>query len=183
MNEFNSTHGIEVDNYVINLPVDGRSKGDTEPLFSNFSSFILYGMSPESLVDMTTATEEIQRQTRAYVKEGNGFEFDAFLWLSRRLPRRIYWHRMRLAMGGEIGSFFFANPGQAKPEIRTFLGANVLRMRHATSVTCPPGLGVFFHRFKDRLCCTLSFVDGMFEASEYELFSARLRKNLLYPGA
>lgn len=183
MNEFNRTHGIAVDNYVINLPVDGRSKGDTAPLFSNFSSFILYGMSPESLVDMTTATEEIQRQTRAYVKEGTGFEFDSFLWLSRRLPRRIYWHRMRLAMGGEIGSFFFANPGQAKPEIRTFLGADVLHMRHATSVTCPPGLGVFFHRFKGRLCCTLSFVEGIFNTSECELFAARLRENLLYPGA
>jgi hypothetical protein len=173
--------GIPAETYLVNLPFDARNKGSREPVFSNFSSFIVHYLRKNQLDDMSTAAQAIQFQTRESMEMGFAPAFDSFGSLVRHLPPRLYWSRMKIAFNNEIASLFFANTGNAPQGLDRFLGQEVLEMHHATSVTCPPGIGVFFHTFKGRLRCTLSLVGGLLSEDELSRFLERLRQRLLEP--
>lgn len=173
--------GISAETYLVNLPFDARNKGSRAPVLSNFSSFVVHYLRRNQLDDMATAAQVIQLQTRESLEMGFAPAFDSFGSLVRHLPPRLYWSRMKIAFNNEIGSLFFANTGSAPPAIDRFLGQEVLDLHHATSVTCPPGIGVFFHTFKGQLRCTLSLVAGLLREEEEASFITSLRLRLLSP--
>jgi len=173
--------GVPADSYVVNLPVDARDKGSNHPIFSNFSSFITYYVKREQLSDLNTTVESLQKQTRESIRDRLGEGFDSVSSLVRLFPPQLYWNRMKPALNGEIGSTFFANTGNVLPCLERFLGREVLHVRHATSITAPPGIGVFFYSFRSRLYCTIGFIKGVLDESEVSVFEENLRRQLLNP--
>ena len=172
---------IPAENCIVYLPSDARDKGSREPVFSNFSSFIIHYLRKEHLSDLNVAIRTIQQQTRESIGNQLNVAFNCFGKLVRRVPLRPYWNRMKLSLNNEIGSMFFANTGKALSGLDHFLGQEVLYLHHVTSVTAPPGLGVFFHTFKSRLCCTVVLIDGLLSEQETAAFIGNLRHRLLKP--
>jgi hypothetical protein len=173
---------IPAESYIVNLPANARDKGSREPIFSNLSSFITHYLRRNQVTDMSTAIAALQDQTRESLGLRLGAAFDSFGTQVRRIPPKPYWDRMKLALNGEIASLFFANTGTS-PDLDRFMEQEVAYLHHVTSVTCPPGLGVFFHTFKSRLCCTIALVEGLLTADEEATFAASLRERLLNPGS
>ena len=181
LNALGGRCGIPAESFIVNLPSNARDKGSNEPVFSNFSSFITHYLRKEQASDMASAVQALQHQARESLGLKLGVAFDCFGSLVRRVPPKPYWDRMKIAMNNEIGCMFFANTGNAHPGLERFLGQEVLALHHATSVTCPPGLGVFFHTFKSKLCCTLVLIEGLLDADEEAAFVTNLRGRLLQP--
>ncbi len=173
--------GIPAESYIVNLPSNARDKGSNEPVFSNYSSFITHYLRKNQVSDLGAAIQALQFQTRESLGMKLGVAFDCFGTLVRRIPPKPYWDRMKIALNDELGSMFFANTGNAHSELDRFLGQDVRYLHHATSVTCPPGLGVFFHTFKSRLCCTIMLIEGLLDKGEESSFAAHLRQRLLHP--
>ena len=169
---------IPAESYVINLPSNARDKGSNAPVFSNLSVFITHYLRKNEVSDMDSAVKALQYQTRESLGMKLGMAFDCF---GRRIPPKAYWDRMKIALNDEIGCMFFANTGNAHPDLNRFLGQDVIELHHATSVTCPPGLGVFFHAFESRLCCTIVLIEGLLDEGEASAFAAKLRSRLLHP--
>ena len=183
LNRFCRAAGIPAESYVVNIPASARAKGSNAPIFSNLSSFMTHYLRRSDVGGMEGAVQAIQSQTRAALASGFGAAFDSFGTFVRRMPPGLYWDRMRIALNGELASLFFANTGSASPDLDRFLGQEVLYLRHATSVTCPPGLGVFFHTFRGQLCCTVALIEGLLAPEEQAALVASLRLRLLTPGA
>jgi hypothetical protein len=168
---------------VVNLPSDARNKGSTAPVFSNFASFFIHCLRKSQVADLDSAIRAIQLQARESIGMSHGAEFDSFGTLVRRIPPRSYWDRMKISLNNEIGSLFFANTGSAPHALDRFLGQDVRYLHHATSVTGPPGLGLFFYSFKSKLCCTIALIDGLLTEQELSAFAEDLRKRLLDPAS
>jgi hypothetical protein len=175
--------GIPVESFVVNLPSDARNKGSTAPVFSNFASFFIHCLRKSQVADLGSAIRAIQLQARESIGMSHGAEFDSFGTMVRRIPPRSYWDRMKISLNNEIGSLFFANTGNAPHALEQFLGQEVTYLHHATSVTGPPGLGLFFYSFKSKLCCTIALIDGLLTEQELSAFAEDLRKRLLDPAS
>lgn len=173
--------GVSAENYVVNLPADARDKGSRQPIFSNFSSFVMYSLLKEQVSNLDTAINSLQKQTREALKNKTGMAFESFSNLVRFFPSKTYWDRMKLSLNGELASMFFANTGVVSSSLEHFMGCEVMHFRHATSITAPPGIGVFFYAFKSCLCCTVGYLEGVMSEKEVAGFMAGLRDRLLVP--
>ncbi len=179
--QFHLESNIPAENFVVNVPFDARDKGSVSPIFSNFSSFVPYHLTREHLADPRAAIEALQQQTRESLRREMGYTFDCFAKLVRIVPPGLYWDRMKTALNDEIASMFFANIGKTPTHLSEFFGQKVLRLHHASSVTTPPGIGLFFHAFDAHLCCSLVLIDGLLTEDEIAKLIERIRTGLLHP--
>jgi len=105
----------------------------------------------------------------------------ALAHLFRGLPLPLYMWIVKNELHGEICSLFFGDTGAVDPALESFLGSNITDLIHVPAVTVPPGVGVVFYRFKNRLRFTVVHAEGTLSDAEASGFAADLRKNLLEP--
>lgn len=179
--ELHSRLGVATPAFVVTLPIGMRPRGSTAPLFSTQESTLFFNLAAETIRDRAATLECLRSQTTQTFRDELLLAYLYGMEMSRPFPHWLFMKLSRNAMRGELGSFFFANTGRAPAESTIFLGRRIVSFAHAPAVAAPPGLGIFFYRFGERLRCTIVYVEGMLESGEVLLLADRMKRRLLNP--
>jgi hypothetical protein len=123
--------------------------------------------------------EELKAQRLRAIKGGFVEKGTCALDFARYAPRRLYAHMSRLALRGELCSFFFAYTGEFVEGLERFCGADVRNGYHVAPVMPSPGSCAAISHFRGRLNVTHAFQEGVLSEREREVFGASLRADLL----
>lgn len=165
-------------NYVLSLPVNLRKKGTCLPIFSNQSTSLLYSFHADCLTNFSSAARHFKEQTQRAIRTGLLDANVAVMEVSKFLPAWFYIKKVRQAMKGEIASIVFANPGLVHGSLTEFMGIPVDDVRHMPAIIAPPGIGVLFYRFSQRLNITFVYTEGILSREEKEEFQQGIRSHL-----
>mgnify|MGYP006289896861 CR=1 FL=1 len=165
--------------YVVPLSVDLRKKGALLPLFTNQSATLLYGFSPETAKHFDAILEAFNRQTRSFIQEDLIASNVNAMELGRILPAWLYARKIKQAFQGEIASLVFANPGPTSAYLDRFMGLSVQYEHHVPAIVVPPGLGVIFYTFRDRLFITLVHVESLITPDEASSLTSAIQDHLI----
>ena len=144
-------------NFFVPVPIDMRKKGEeSRHLFCNHLSFLFFyfEVTPE-----TTQKElicEIRSQMFTQIAEEFPEDMIKAAYPGRIFPLWFLKRVMRFPFKGKMSSFVFANVGAASFTGRDIAGTPVSSMYHMPRIPTPPGTGVFFSRYNDRLHLTIS---------------------------
>jgi hypothetical protein len=167
--------------YVVPIPIGLRPKGTRAPLFSNQVTTMLHQFSPAELATIEQAAATVKARSAEYLRDEHINPGIALAQMFRSLPLPLYMRMIKHQMRGEICSLFFGDTSTVDPALKTFLGADITEFFHVPAITDPPGMGVVFYRFRDRLQFTFVHADGVLTDEEAADFAAQLRARLLEP--
>jgi hypothetical protein len=171
--------GAAVDGFLASVPVQNRKRGARGPLFHNHVHVLFFAARREALASIETAAAAMKQQFAEMARAGLHESFAAVLELMMRLPAWLFMRVVRFQFRGEISSFFHSHTGPFAPELIEFCGARVKNAYHLPCLGSPPGSGIFFNDFGDRVNVVLAWREGAMTAEERALMITQLRDDLL----
>jgi hypothetical protein len=171
--------GVDPGSYVVPLPVNLRPRGAAPAIFRTHVSLLWFQVLPEQVEDLDGLLAELKAQRLRAIKQRFVEKGTCALDFARFAPRRLYAHMSRLALRGELCSFFFAYTGEFIEGLPSFFGAEVRNGYHVAPVVPSPGSCAALSHFRGRLNVTHVFQEGVLSKREREVFRAQLRADLL----
>ena len=163
------------DHYVVPVNVDHWSgRGRDRELFFNHMSFLYFRFAASIAGNCRALWGAANDQLYEFTKRRVADEIAQASLLMRIVPHRVLGRLIRLPLNGSLGSFSFSYLGTEAYSGTEFMGHPVANLYHMPRVPTPPGLGVFFTRYRGRLNVVLSFLDGMLGPGEAEEVLRRL---------
>ena len=164
--------GLAQGDYVVPVSMDTRSTDRSgECLFFNHLSFNFYRFDIGAATEQAALWQQAVGQMYAHVQKRVAHHLANAGMLMRILPAQWLGRMMALPLGGRMGSMSFALVGQGGYTAQTFMGVPVDNVYHMPRVPAPPGLGVFFTRYRRQLTLVLSYLDGMLDESAAQGFA------------
>ncbi|MFH0917534.1 MAG: hypothetical protein V1830_00190 [Candidatus Omnitrophota bacterium] len=152
--------------YIIPVPVDMRTKEETqkEVLFNHFS-FFLFKINSDKLNDLSGLLAEIKNQMYEQVKNKvpEAIVNASFLMRIAGLPLVNFF--LKLMLKKHLASFSFSYLNNAYQQNK-FMQEEVLNIFHLPRTPKPPGVGIFFNQFDNKLNITLSYFDDLLNAEQ-----------------
>ena len=156
--------GVAGGDYAVPVTVDSRQRNGARPsLFFNQVSFNFYRFPAALADDATALCAEASRQMYAQVQKSVAQHVAQAGMLMRILPAPWLGRLMTWPLWGGLGSLSFSFLGQSGYRSETFLKAPVENVLHTPRVPAPPGIGVFFTQYRDRMTLVCSYLDGMLD--------------------
>lgn len=147
--------------YLIPVPIDTRAKEEErkETLFNHFS-FFLFKISADKVNDLGGLLTEIKNQMYAQVKNKlpEAIVNASFLLRIASLPLVNFF--LKLISKKHFASFYFTCLNNAHQQNK-FMQEEVRNIFHLPRTPKPPGVGIFFNRFDNKLNITLSYFDDL----------------------
>jgi hypothetical protein len=171
--------GVDPGSYVVPLPVNMRPKSGAGAIFRTHVSLLWFQVLPSQVEDFGALLEELKRQRLAAIKEGLVEKAACALDWARFGLTRAYARLSRMALRGELCSFFFAYTGEFLGGLERFCGAEIRNGYHLAPVLPSPGSCVALSHFRGRLNLSHVFQQGVFSERERELFVESLLADLL----
>ena len=174
---FNLSGCREKRDFFVPVPIDMRRRGEGgKRTFCNHLSFLFFyfyiqpDMSLEELVAVirkqlfTQIAEEFPENMIKAAYPGRIFPF----WLIRRF--------MRFPFAGKMSSFVFANVGGTSFDAENILGVAVKKLQHMPRIPTPPGVGIFFNQYRQRLNLTVTSDQNALD----DKFGERLKDSIVH---
>lgn len=179
LHQLHQRTGCNSPSYVMPMAVGLRPKGTRGPLFSNQITMMVHQFMPSKLATLEQTAAAVKATNVEYLREEHTNPGIILAQMFRCLPLPLYIAMVKHGMGGEICSLFFGDTASVDSALRNFFGATIEKFAHVPAVTVPPGVGVVFYRFNNRLQFTLVHAEGVLTDIEAEEFAAALRGRLL----
>ncbi|MFA5363506.1 MAG: hypothetical protein WC335_09775, partial [Candidatus Omnitrophota bacterium] len=180
LHDLRLSKGSGVGEYLIPVNLDTRSLDRArQDVFFNHVSFLFFRVRKEDSEDMGTVLETVKNQMYEQVKNGFPRDLEEAGLLMRIVPARLLHSVLGAMMRENDAAFAFsfnASGGFASAE---FMRVPVRGVFHTPRVPVPPGRGVFFTRYGERLSVVFSYLRGMISESDADAFMERMRARLL----
>jgi hypothetical protein len=152
---------IPGDFYLIPVPMDTRTQEEAQKkvLFNHFSFFI-FKISAAKADDLGYLLTEIKTQMYDQVKTKLPEAITNAGFLLRIVPLPLTDFFLRLLSKKHFASFSFSFLNNACQQSK-LLEHKVENIFHLPRTPKPPGLGIYFNQFEDKLNITLSYFDGL----------------------
>lgn len=171
--------GITAGAYTVPASTDLRQVKDIrQALFFNHNSMFFFQIKPEIVDNMEELTGQIKNQLYEQVQsrfpqnlmKASSLTRIAPLWLMNRI--------FHLPLQGKIASFCFSHVSKCSYSSHMLMDSRITNVFHMPRMPVPPGIGIFFNTFDNRLNATISWLDGTFTPEEVRLLETELRGNL-----
>jgi len=167
MHKLFTKRNIKSGDYVVPVSIDMRPTDKVQQeVFFNHVSFLFFLVRPDEADHFPVLIKSIKQQIYDQVKSELPRNFQEASLLMRILPLPILSNIMRLYLKGQIASFSFSYVGESAYKSSSFMGKNILNIFHMPRVPVPPGIGIFFHQFQNKLNVVLSFLEGILSDEE-----------------
>lgn len=156
--------GLRGSTYVIPVSIDSRREkpGKTE-VFFNHASFFLFKIEKDTADNFPAILSSIKEQMYEQVKSGLPKAIENACLLLRIAPLPLVNNFLQFMLKNHFISFSFV--GSAYNE-KKFMDKEVQNICHLPRVPNPPGIGIFFNQFNNRINATLSYFEGALSDSE-----------------
>jgi NRPS condensation-like uncharacterized protein len=143
--------------YLIPVPMDMRNKEEAQKeTFFNHFSFFLFKINADKVEDLAGLLTEIKNQMYAQVKTKlpEAIVNASFLLRIASLPLVNFF--LKLMSKKHFASFSFSYLSNAYQQNK-FMQEEVVNIFHLPRIPKPPGVGIFFNQFENKLNITLSY--------------------------
>jgi hypothetical protein len=165
--------------YVVPIPQDLRRRGAWGPILGNRHTFHFYRIEREQAGSLKEIFRLLKQQMVMQLRDGTPLHYEEMMGLLRYLPVSLYARVLQGPTKGQVSSFFYTYTGDSGPTMESFLGVPVQGIRHLPPVADPPGAAVVFSRHRNRVCVSLSLLEGCLTDVELASFRENLRSELL----
>jgi len=167
---------------VVSVPAHVRKKGGIATPFHNRLTMLFFRLTPADLSTLASACGAAAKQFLEMSKAKLDHSFSIALDLLRPLPPKAYMSFVLWHGRGEIVSFFHSHTGNFALGTSSFFGGTIRNAYHIPSVSTPPGIGVFFGEFRDKLTLTISWRQGCVTSDEVNALRESLLRDLTGTG-
>ncbi len=147
-------------------------------VFQNQMATLLLPLLESQMDTCEAAVKHVMAVYREAMKSGLPQATAALMVLVMHLPVRLFIPFIRFQNEGEICGLFHSHTGTLLAQTPNFAGAEVDNVFNIPSVCTPPGLGIFFSEFQQRLTITLAWREGSLNAEEQEAVANGLVEDL-----
>ena len=160
--------------YLIPVSIDGRAQEQTRrDIFFNHVSFFLFEIEADIINDLGLVLARVKEQMYEQVKSGFPAALKNASFLLRIAPLPMTNFFLQCLAKKQFASFSFSFVGSAY-NARAFMGEEVRNISHLPRVPNPPGVGIFFNQFNDRINAALSYYDGLLTGDDAERIASAL---------
>jgi len=147
--------------YLVPVPLDMRTKNQEqkEALFNHFSFFI-FKISVNKINDLPSLLTEIKAQLYDQVKQKVPEAITNASFLLRIVSLWMTNFFLNLFFKKCFASFYFSFLGNAHQQNK-LIEDNIENIFHLPRTPKPPGIGIYFNQFQDKLNITLSYFDDL----------------------
>ena len=179
MHRIFSARGITDADYVVSIGIDMRSPEKVQKqIFFNHVSFFILKISAHKSDDLTFILNSIKSQIYDQVRSGMLKDFIEAGMLLRIAPLALLSRLMCLPLKGGMSSFGFSYVGETAFKPKEFMGQEVINLTHMPRVPVPPGIGIFFQKFRGRFNAVLSYKQELLSDNEANLILLTLKSVL-----
>ena len=145
-------------NYSVPIPIDMRTSGcEFQKLLFNHLSFMFLDIAVKKKMKLSELIHEIRNLIFYNIENQLPEKLIKATRLTRISPLPILKHFMKLPLDGKVASFAFANVGELPFPADNILTTSIKNISHLPRIPTPPGLGIFFNRYHDRIQFTLTW--------------------------
>ena len=163
---------------VISVPIDRRRVGARSPMFQNHISFQFFRIEPQQNVSLKDCLQHLQQQTVAQVKENVLGSCSSMMKTFCGVPISLYSRIIRGPSEGKLSSFSYAYTGTGLQDLTQLFDCDVFGTHHQAPLTWPPGLAIVFSAHKQKLTCSVSYLENGWLDEDCEFFKEELKHQL-----
>jgi hypothetical protein len=147
--------------YLIPVPMDMRNKDEAhkESLFNHFSFFI-FSIETAKVNDLNWLLSEIKNQMYEQVKNKVPEAIANGSFLMRIAPLALTDYFLKLMSNNNFASFAFSYLSNAYQQTK-FMEEDVQNIFHLPRTPKPPGIGIFFNQFDNKINIAISYFDDL----------------------
>lgn len=176
MHEIFQEKNIAGSTYFIPVPMDMRTKEEAqkEVLFNHFS-FFLFKIKADKITDLAGLIAEIKNQMYDQVKNKvpEAMVNASFLLRIASLPLVNFF--LKLMSKKHFASFYFTYLNNTYQQNK-FMQEELQNIFHLPRTPKPPGVGIFFNQFENKLNITLSYFDDLLTDEQAGKISKSLKE-------
>ena len=171
--------GISSGDYVVPVSIDTRNREEVKKdLFFNHVSFFIFKAEASDASDFKALLKSLKEQMYAQVGSDLPGDICKASFLMRIAPASLLGSLLKLYFKGEIASFCFSYVGKTAYTSPSFMENKITNIFHMPRTPVPPGIGIFFQQSNEKLNVILSYLDGMLNKDEEEIFLTSLKSRL-----
>ncbi len=143
--------------YFVPVPIDMRVKNEARKrTFCNHLSFLFFYFDINPKTTLEELICEIRKQLFTQIAEEFSENMIKAAYPGRIFPLWFLRRVMRFPFNGKMSSFVFANVGSTSFSDENIMGVSVKHLQHIPRIPTPPGVGIFFNRYRDQLSLTVT---------------------------
>ena len=171
--------GIDGRHYVIPVTMNARRPADIDTVFFNHLSFNFYRFEAAAAANRPLLWQQAATQMYRQAADRIAYHVQQAGYPLRILPAAWLGRLMGLPLAGTLGSFSFALVGGKEYDADTFMDTPIENIYHMPRVPSPPGIGIYFNRYRDRLNMVFSYLEGMLTREDAEQMVDAIAEHLL----
>ena len=161
------------------IPYDGRLKGSTGPIISNFVFYLFYRLPADELTDVKTTVQSMNKQMAAQLKDEGPRKYNQLLKMMRHFPLSLYYFLINRTGEGSFSSFLYSSTGNNFNNLTSLFGEKLTNLTIYPSSTFPPGLTFSFLKHDDALNINIAFSSDILSNIEVDFIEKNIRNLLL----
>jgi len=167
------------DSFFLPVPQNKRLRGDGKVTMGNHLSFLFYNIPFSKLNNLREATAFITEQMVQQLKEQSPRSYSYLLKTFRFLPLPVYDFFFKLPTKGAVCSFLFSDVGETLPEMKTFMGKEIVEVLNYPPNPCPPHITFVVMKHAGTLKIITSYNSKAINSDEITMFEDALTELLL----
>ncbi len=164
--------------FFLPVPQNQRPRGNEQVALGNQLSFLFYTIPFSELKNLREATAFITSQMLEQIKMQMPKSYSQLLESFRFLPLPVYDFFFKLPTLGAVCSFLFSDVGETLPDMKTFLGYEVLETLNFAPNPTPPGFTIVFMKDRGALKITMTYDRNAVTGAEITKFETLLKTSL-----
>ena len=126
------------DSFFLPVPQNPRLRGNDQVAMGNHLSFLFYTIPFNKLNSLSEATAYITAQMVEQIKNQSPKSYSYLLKTFRFLPLWLYDFFFKMPTKGAVCSFLFSDVGETLPDMKTFMGKEIVEVLNLPPNPCPP---------------------------------------------
>ncbi len=167
------------ESFFLPVPQNQRKRGKNQVVMGNHISFLFYTIPFNKLNNLSEATDYITAQMVEQIKKQSPKSYYYLLKTFRFLPLWLYDLFFKMPTMGAVCSFLFSDVGETLPEMKTFLGKEILKVLNLPPNPSPPHLTFVMMKHKGSLKLIMTYNSKAISDDEVSKFEAAFTNLLL----
>lgn len=126
------------ENFFLPVPQNQRLRGNEQVVLGNHLSFLFYTIPFNKLNNLNEATAFITAQMVQQIKDQSPKSYSYLLKTFRFLPLWLYDIFFKMPTKGAVCSFLFSDVGETLPDMKTFMGKEIVEVLNYPPNPSPP---------------------------------------------
>jgi hypothetical protein len=160
------------DSFFLPVPQNQRLRGNEQVAMGNHLSFLFYTIPFDKLNTLSEATAFITAQLVEQIKDQSPKSYSYLLKTFRFLPLWLYDLFFKMPTKGAVCSFLFSDVGETLPDMKTFMGKEIVEVLNFPPNPSPPHLTFVMMKHAGTLKLIMTYNSKAISEDEISKFEA-----------